>query len=242
MFIYKITNTLNNKVYIGRSKDPVERFTQHIGAAESGSDLVFSRAIRKYGKETFELSVLEETEASDEREKFYIKEYDCCILDGAEKGYNMTRGGDGFDSEATKHFMKIITEEGRNPFSKGNSGNVIAEKSNRSRVESGTHNFQSQEHRNKVSETQKKLVLSDNHSLSGKRGSEQSKAVQAKRIANGTFHMQQPEMKAHQRDMVNKALEEGRHNSQVQHICPHCDKVGMGPMMFRWHFDNCKHK
>ena len=30
--------------------------------------------------------------------------------------------------------------------------------------------------------------------------------------------------------------------NNVEHKCPHCNKIGKGPPMFRWHFDNCKKK
>lgn len=33
-----------------------------------------------------------------------------------------------------------------------------------------------------------------------------------------------------------------RHNFIQEHTCPHCNTVGKGPMMFRWHFEHCKHK
>jgi hypothetical protein len=35
-------------------------------------------------------------------------------------------------------------------------------------------------------------------------------------------------------------LTQGTHNFIQQYVCPHCKKTGKGPMMKRWHFDNCK--
>jgi len=34
----------------------------------------------------------------------------------------------------------------------------------------------------------------------------------------------------------------GMARPQEEHTCPHCQKIGKGVLMFRWHFDNCKHK
>lgn len=42
--------------------------------------------------------------------------------------------------------------------------------------------------------------------------------------------------------IAEKRLSENRHNFIIEYECPHCGKVGKGPMMHRWHFDNCKQK
>ena len=53
--IYKITNLVNNKIYIGQSARGVaERFHRHVCDAMNGKlDTHFARAIRKYGPENF---------------------------------------------------------------------------------------------------------------------------------------------------------------------------------------------
>lgn len=55
MIIYKITNKINNKVYIGQTSGSLyDRFIRHCQDAESNRlDTHFARAIRKYGKENF---------------------------------------------------------------------------------------------------------------------------------------------------------------------------------------------
>lgn len=40
--------------------------------------------------------------------------------------------------------------------------------------------------------------------------------------------------------IANNRIKNGTHNFTQQHKCPRCGKVGKGPMMKRWHFDNCK--
>lgn len=63
-----------------------------------------------------------------------------------------------------------------------------------------------------------------------------------RRIEDGSFHMFSSKSKQKLRERTNAAIQEGRHNSQIKYTCPHCNKEGNGPMMKRWHFDNCKHK
>ena len=60
MYIYKITNKVNGKVYIGQSIRPIEqRFQRHINDAVNNIlDTHFARAIRKYGKRIFILNLL----------------------------------------------------------------------------------------------------------------------------------------------------------------------------------------
>jgi len=85
MYIYKTTNLINGKVYIGKSEK--EFTTEYLG-----SDVLLSKAIEKYGKENFKVELIEECDTNDtlnDREKFWIKEYmgDNC--------YNIAEGGSG---------------------------------------------------------------------------------------------------------------------------------------------------
>ena len=91
--IYKITNILNDKGYVGRTeKDPQERFKGHLYAARTGGPMVISRAIRKYGVENFKFEVLEECSIEDQyiRESQLIEKYDTF-----HNGYNSSLGGEG---------------------------------------------------------------------------------------------------------------------------------------------------
>lgn len=97
--IYKITNQVNGKVYIGQSKNIKDRWRNHKTRAfndyESNScyEYPLYRAIRKYGLENFSFEIIEECLPSElnEREKYWIKYYDSFNL---ENGYNQTQGGD----------------------------------------------------------------------------------------------------------------------------------------------------
>lgn len=99
--IYKIENLINNKKYIGKSINIEKRFKSHIQESfnknKKSYNHLIHQAIRKYGVENFSFITIEECddEKLNEREIYWISYYDCCILDGGDKGYNMTRGGDG---------------------------------------------------------------------------------------------------------------------------------------------------
>lgn len=95
--IYKITNNLNNKVYIGKSLDIERRWKEHIRHSKdefSREKPPIHKAINKYGASSFTFTVLEECDESrlDELEMYYIKKYDSR---NKSKGYNITQGGDG---------------------------------------------------------------------------------------------------------------------------------------------------
>lgn len=87
--IYKITNNLNGKAYVGQSKHIKRRWREHLGGAE---DSVISKAINKYGAENFSFGVVEKCVIKDldKREIYYISKHNTF-----KHGYNMTVGGDG---------------------------------------------------------------------------------------------------------------------------------------------------
>lgn len=92
MIIYQITNTINNDFYIGKTTKSVEdRFQRHQYLSDYGSKYHIHSAMRKYGKENFKLTILEDNIQSEmilnEREMFYIKKLN--------PNYNSTLGGEG---------------------------------------------------------------------------------------------------------------------------------------------------
>lgn len=75
--IYKITNTSNGKVYIGQSKNLINRKQNHfywLGKNEHHNQPL-QKAYNKYGKESFIFEILEEGEDLDNRELFWINEH-----------------------------------------------------------------------------------------------------------------------------------------------------------------------
>ena len=96
--IYKITNKIDGKCYIGQSVDIHERWIKHRSRPFQKNDKCYDtclyRAIRKYGLENFDFDVVEECDydSLNEREIFYIDFYNSHIT---KNGYNMTFGGEG---------------------------------------------------------------------------------------------------------------------------------------------------
>lgn len=91
--IYKITNQLNQKIYIGQSCDIERRWRDHRNSLYSSHcyDYPLYRAFRKYGLENFSFEVLEECSENElnNKEKDYIHEYKSMV----PNGYNQTLGG-----------------------------------------------------------------------------------------------------------------------------------------------------
>ena len=115
MWIYKITNIQNNKVYIGQTIRPVkDRFNRHINDALNNIiDTHFARAIRKYGKENFQIEIIDTAQNQNElneKERYWIQYYN-----SVKEGYNETDaiskcGGNTYQSK-TEEEMEVIKEK-----------------------------------------------------------------------------------------------------------------------------------
>ena len=92
-YVYKITNKVNGKIYIGQTSRSIEeRFFEHKRDAfrETNSKRPLYSAIRKYGIDAFSIELIEETENPLEREKYWIE-----YFGSFKNGYNATVGGEG---------------------------------------------------------------------------------------------------------------------------------------------------
>ena len=87
---------------------------------------ILNKAIRKYGKDNFEVRILEDNipqEKLNEREAFWIEKYKTYYKDG-NHGYNMTRGGDGVVRYKAESFMELWNQG----FSSGEIGKILNDK------------------------------------------------------------------------------------------------------------------
>ena len=94
MDIYKITNSISGKCYVGFSKNAEHRFNRHISLARNGVNRRLYDSMRKHGISNFTLEIITTCDTRDEAielEKFWISKLDSMM----PNGYNMTRGGDG---------------------------------------------------------------------------------------------------------------------------------------------------
>lgn len=122
--IYKITNLINGKVYIGQSKDIYSRWAEHRKECRKNrKDIVLYCAFSKYGIDNFSFEIIEECiiEELDEREIFYIKKYNSYIGWENNNGYNMTIGG------ALCHTHVGNDDQGIRVYQYDKEGNFIAE-------------------------------------------------------------------------------------------------------------------
>ena len=115
-YIYKILNTINDKLYIGQTTSSIEkRFNDHLSAARTmkSSSMIIIHAINKYGEESFSISEVEKVicDSQEElqnllntKEIYYIAYYNSL----RPNGYNITKGGN-YTSPTTMSMYGDIT-------------------------------------------------------------------------------------------------------------------------------------
>ena len=145
--IYMIRCKINNKVYIGRSKNIKDRWKQH--KRELRNNKHYNKNIQKdwnkYGQDCFEFNIIVECEEYklNELERKYINEYKSCDF-----GYNMTLGKDENGAE-------IYTEETKKKMSEAKKGKTRSEETKK-KISETKMGY------NHTEETKKKM--SENHS------------------------------------------------------------------------------
>ena len=92
--IYKISNTINDKLYIGVTTRAIEeRFQEHKSRIEERNSIHLYQAMEKYGRDKFQIELIctaNSREEMFEKEKYYIQYYN-----SYNNGYNMTLSGEG---------------------------------------------------------------------------------------------------------------------------------------------------
>jgi group I intron endonuclease len=124
MIIYKVTNLINNKIYIGKTiQDLNLRKHNHYNQSLRGSQTKFHKALLKYNKSEFIWEIIYKCISTDElniMEEYYINQYN-----SFKKGYNMTKGGDG---GVTYKKGDILYEKIKHKLGKWKNGNPGATK------------------------------------------------------------------------------------------------------------------
>lgn len=114
--IYKWTNIITNKVYIGKTTREKQRKQEHLKDRKR-YDFAFYRALNKYGVENFTYEVLFETYSNSKEkinivlnalETYYIKKYSSR---DKRYGYNLTSGGDGGKGVKLSKEQRLLRSE-----------------------------------------------------------------------------------------------------------------------------------
>jgi len=156
MLVYCIKNTINNKEYIGLTTRTVEqRWKQHIRESnKEGSwewNTPLGNAIKKYGKDLFQIFVLEECSSETELKQKEIQLIRERKSLASETGYNLTLGGDG-------RLGYKLSEETKRKIGEGNLGKIM-----------------SNEAKEKMSIAAKKRCVGKPSPMDGKKHTEESK-------------------------------------------------------------------
>lgn len=220
MIIYKTTNLINNKFYVG--KDTINNSNYF------GSGFLIKKAINKYGIENFKKEILEKCETREElniREIYWIKK-----TNAIELGYNITIGGTGGDTFTnnprkeeirTKLIGRHHTDETKKKISENNA-----------RLSGELHPNYKKKQSDETKKKRKETFLKNGFPMDGKNHSEESK--EKNRLAHiGKKNIDKTEKKMSE-------IKKGKPKPKLK--CPHCGKIGGYPQMIQWHFDKCKLK
>lgn len=107
--IYKITNTINGKSYIGQSTDIHRRWRNEIADSNNSNSHSYNyplmKAFRKYGADNFKFEVIEEckSEELNQKEVYWIDYFDTFF-----HGYNQTIGGDATIRQPKENVIGVI--------------------------------------------------------------------------------------------------------------------------------------
>lgn len=211
--IYKITNTINGKIYIGKHQ------TNNLNDGYYGSGRALKNAIRKYGRENFTKEILYVFNSGvemDAKEKELVTE-EFVLRDDT---YNLGVGGEG-----GPHFKgKTHSAEAIRKRTDSRSGYKHSADTRQKISEANLHRIVSEDTKRKISETAKKRVSPD--------------STKHKQKSTVKYVMTEE----HKMNIAVSVKNAGVINDNVFKtiVCPHCNKEGQKLAMLRHHFDNCK--
>ncbi len=177
--VYLITNSVNDKKYVGITRCGVSRrFNEHLSAARNGSRKILHCAIRKYGAENFSYTILESEIAERdicEKERYYIALHDTYYKN--RHGYNMTIGGNGT-------IGYVFTKEVRAKISLANKGRVYTPERNERIRKAFTGRRLTPEWKAALSKSRMGHFTGNENPFYGKHHSDETKGVLRDKISN----------------------------------------------------------
>ena len=240
--IYLARNLVNGKVYVGYDSSWPKRKHEHqYHSQHTDSNKMFYNAIRKYGWDNFEWSVIYQSEDAEHTlkvmENHFIEQYRSYIHYPDSNGYNMTLGGEGtIGAVQTPETRRKISEALKGK-TKGRPKRPFTEehKQNMSKAKKGSVPWNKDKPGSQVPWNKGKTGIHTPENL------QKLRAVATGRCI-GKFWYNDGEKSYH--IFPEHALQhyvKGRIKKPAV-TCPHCGKVGKGSNMTRFHFDNCKFK
>jgi len=222
-FIYRITNLINGKKYIGETalKDPLKRWQSHLHAIREGRGCpLLRKAVEKYGAENFKFEIVCECKYEERYEK--EKELIASENSITPNGYNVLKGGAGGGfvgkkhseetiakmREATRKMMSEMSEEKRKEmYSKikvARSGFKMSESAKTKLSEQRKGSKLSEVTKKKVSEALKLYHNSEEAKLKSEATRKKMSEAAKKRVENGTVVKYTEEMKKTHSDKMTK--------------------------------------
>jgi len=240
MYIYKTTNSINGKIYIGLSTKEVDKSIDYYG-----SGTLIRNAISKYGKEKFTKEIIVDDiptkEILCELEKYWILYYNSI---DRTIGYNITSGGEWGDSltnnpnileikikmsnsaknnwkdpEYRNHIMERIKQKWKDP--------IFFEKMSNTAKKTWTGRKHTQETIQKCKESK----LGTNNPNYGKNLKDSTK----NKLSDSLLGIKRSE------ETKIKMSISASNRIYNETICPYCNKIGKHNMN-RYHFEKCKWK
>lgn len=176
MIIYKVTNLINGKCYIGKTIYSLQhRMKEHLYHINQSTSPCFYNALKKHGCENFEWEVLEKCEDEkelNEMEYHFIVQYESCYK---ENGYNLSFGGEGNSGYK-------FTEEQRVRLSNAHKGKIFTEEHKRNLSEACLGRKLSLEVRKKIRNRNK----GENNGMYGKKHSKESRKKMSEKAKERT--------------------------------------------------------
>lgn len=220
MIIYKATNKINGKAYIGKTTRTLEiRKKQHIIEAKN-CKFHFHKAIHKWGESSFDWEVLftaQDQKELNEKEIFFIKQYDTY-----KNGYNQTKGGEG-------QLGWVPSEETRKLWSEQRKGTKRSPGSIRKQSETLKRKYAREKHpalgkkrsaeaRKKQSEATKGTRTGEKNPMYGKKHSEEHKKRISEKLKGRVPWNKGVKTGAHSKEHINKIQEARRKSGFVKVI------------------------
>jgi group I intron endonuclease len=122
-YLYRITNKINGKFYIGQTVQPSKRWNQHRRDAANPT-MIIHHAIKKYGNEAFEFEIIAECKTWDdanELETLLVTQYNSLV----PSGYNVSLGG--MNAPKTEAWRQQMRDRWADPEYKTNVGQAISQ-------------------------------------------------------------------------------------------------------------------